>query len=145
MVKNSPANAGDVGSIPEGGRSPGEGNGNPHQYSCMGKPMDRGAWQAASLWGRRESDTTEQLNSDSAHQDVDFGVCVSVRFYCVCRFVKCTCKGSCGSSHTAGSPKAWPRGLAHGPPEAEDAGAGLGGRLCVVALSLVSVLGWVWW
>ena len=45
-VKNPPANAGDVGSIPESGRSPGEGNGNPLQYSCRGNPMDRGAWQA---------------------------------------------------------------------------------------------------
>ena len=43
MVKNPPANAGDVGSIPELGRSPGEGNGNPLQYSCLGNPMDRGA------------------------------------------------------------------------------------------------------
>ena len=45
-VKNSPANAGDVGSIPGSGRSPGEGNGNPLQYSCLGNPMDRGAWKA---------------------------------------------------------------------------------------------------
>ena len=48
MVKNLPANAGnirDVGSIP-GARSPREGNGNPLQYSCLGNPMDRGAWWA---------------------------------------------------------------------------------------------------
>ena len=45
-VKNPPANAGDTGSIPESGRSPGAGNGNPLQYSCLGNPMDRGAWQA---------------------------------------------------------------------------------------------------
>ena len=46
-VKNPPANAGDirdVGSIPRLGRSPGEGNSNPVQYSCLGNPMDRGAW-----------------------------------------------------------------------------------------------------
>ena len=49
MVKNPPANARDVGLIPGLGRSPGEGNGNPLQYSCLGKPMDRGAWQAAVL------------------------------------------------------------------------------------------------
>ena len=45
VVKNPPANAGDVrdlGSIPESGRSPGEGNGNPLQYSCLENPMDRG-------------------------------------------------------------------------------------------------------
>ena len=46
MVKNPPAYAGDAGSIPGSGRSPGEGNGNPIQYSCLGYPMDRGAWQA---------------------------------------------------------------------------------------------------
>ena len=50
MVKNLPANAGDsgdVGSIPGSGRSPGGGNDNPLQYSCLGNPMDRGAWWAA--------------------------------------------------------------------------------------------------
>ena len=46
VVKNLPANAGDVGSIPGLGRSPGGGNGNPLQYFCLGNPMDRGAWQA---------------------------------------------------------------------------------------------------
>ena len=43
-VKNPPANAGDVGSVPEWGRCPGEGNGNPLQYSCRENPLDRGAW-----------------------------------------------------------------------------------------------------
>ena len=49
VVKNPPANAGDireVGSIPRLGRSPGEGNGNPLQYSCLGNAVDRGAWWA---------------------------------------------------------------------------------------------------
>ena len=46
MVKNSPANSGDAGSIPGSGRLPGEGNGTPLQYSCLGNPMDGGAWQA---------------------------------------------------------------------------------------------------
>ena len=45
-VKASASNAGDPGSIPGSGRSPGEGNGNPLQYSCLENPMDRGAWQA---------------------------------------------------------------------------------------------------
>ena len=48
MVKNPPANAGNlshVGSVPGSRRSPGEGNGNPPQYSCLGNPMGRGAWQ----------------------------------------------------------------------------------------------------
>ena len=42
--KDSAYNAGDVGSIPGSGRSPGEGNGNPFLYSCLENPMDRGAW-----------------------------------------------------------------------------------------------------
>ena len=46
VVKSSLANAGDLGSIPGSRRSPGEGNGNPLQYSCLGSPMDRGAWWA---------------------------------------------------------------------------------------------------
>ena len=45
-IKNPPANAGDACSIPGTGRSPGEGNGNLLQYSCLGNPIDRGAWQA---------------------------------------------------------------------------------------------------
>ena len=45
-VKASASTVGDPGSIPGLGRSPGEGNGNPLQYSCLGNPMDRGAWQA---------------------------------------------------------------------------------------------------
>jgi len=44
MEKKSACNAGDLGLIPGLGRSPGEGNGNPLQYSCLGNPMDRGAW-----------------------------------------------------------------------------------------------------
>ena len=46
VVKNPPANAGDVGLIPGPGRPPGGGHGNPLQYSCLENPMDRGAWQA---------------------------------------------------------------------------------------------------
>ena len=49
LVKNPPANAGDardVGLVPGWGRSPGEGNGNTLQYSCLENPMDRGAWRA---------------------------------------------------------------------------------------------------
>ena len=49
MVKNLPANAGDLGDaglIPGSGKSPGEGNGNPLQYSCLENPMDRGTWWA---------------------------------------------------------------------------------------------------
>ena len=55
VVKNLPASAGDVGSIPESGRSPREGNDNPFQYSCLGNPMDRGAWQATVHGVTKES------------------------------------------------------------------------------------------
>ena len=58
VVKNLPANTGDVNSVPGWGRSPGEGNGNPFQYSCLGNPMDRGAWQATVHGVAKESDTT---------------------------------------------------------------------------------------
>ena len=46
VIKNPPANAGDMGLIPGSGRSPGGENGNPLQYSYLENPMDRGAWQA---------------------------------------------------------------------------------------------------
>ena len=52
VVKNPPANAGDLrntGSIPGSGRFPGKGHGNPHQYSCLENPMDRGAWWVTVL------------------------------------------------------------------------------------------------
>ena len=58
VVKNPPANAGDVGLIPGSGRSPGEGNGNPLQYSCLGNPMDREAWWATVHGVTKESDMT---------------------------------------------------------------------------------------
>ena len=46
-------NVGDADSIPESGRSPGEGNGSPLQYSCLGDPMDRGAWWATVPGGHK--------------------------------------------------------------------------------------------
>ena len=58
VVKNSPTHAGDVGSIPGSGRVPGEGNGNPLQYSCLRNPIDRGAWQDPVHRVAKESDTT---------------------------------------------------------------------------------------
>ena len=64
MVKNLPANAGDPGLIPESGRSPEEGNGNPLQYFCLGNPVDRGAWWATVNGVAKESDVTEQLNNN---------------------------------------------------------------------------------
>ena len=58
VVKNLPANEGDVGSIPGLGRSLGEGHGNLLQYSCLEKLMDRGAWQATVHGVKKESDMT---------------------------------------------------------------------------------------
>ena len=61
--KTPPANEGEVGSISGSGRSPGEGNGNPLQYSVLGNPMDRGAWQATVHGVTKKSDTTLRLKS----------------------------------------------------------------------------------
>ena len=81
MVKNLPANVGDirdVSSIPEDppGRSPGEGNGYPLQYSCLENPMDRGAWWAAV---HRVSKSQTQLKQVSIY--IYMCVCVCI---CVC-------------------------------------------------------------
>ena len=64
VVKNPPANARDLGSIPGSGRTPKEGNGNPLQYSCLGNPMDRGGWWA-TVHGVAKSGTAEHTH---AHQ-----------------------------------------------------------------------------
>ena len=72
MVKNPPASARDardLGLIPGLGRSPGDGNGNPLQYSCLENPMDRGARQAA-VHGVAESDTTEQLSTHACNKQI---------------------------------------------------------------------------
>ena len=61
LVKNPPANAGDLGLIPGSGRCPGEGNGNPLQYSCLENSMNREAWQAAVHGVSKELDTAELI------------------------------------------------------------------------------------
>ena len=58
VVKNTPANAGDGGSIPGLGRFSGEGNNNPPQYACLGYPTDRGAWRAIVYGVAKELATT---------------------------------------------------------------------------------------
>ena len=63
VVKNLPANAGDMGSTPALGRYPGEGYGNPLLYSCLGNLMDRGTWRAVVHGLAKKSDMTEQLNN----------------------------------------------------------------------------------
>ena len=79
MAKNPPASARDArdaGSIPGSGRSPGEGNGNPLQYSCLGNSMDRGAWQAtvhrvAKSWTRLSVHT---LTHTHTHRGIFMGI-----------------------------------------------------------------------
>ena len=63
MVKNLPASAGVVGLIPGSGSSPGEGNGNPLQYSCLGNPMDRGACRS-TVDRVTKSQTRLELNNN---------------------------------------------------------------------------------
>jgi len=63
-VKNLPASTGDAGSIPGSGRSPGEGNGYPLQYSCLENSMDRATWWA-TVHGIAELETSEQLTNSS--------------------------------------------------------------------------------
>ena len=58
VVNNLPANIGDMAWVPGSGISPGEGNSNPFQYSCLGNPMERGAWWATVHGDAKESDTT---------------------------------------------------------------------------------------
>ena len=70
MVKNRPANAGDAGSLPGLGRSPGEGNSNPFQYSYLKNLMDKGAWRAtvhrvSKSWTQLSDETTTMQYLDS--------------------------------------------------------------------------------
>ena len=62
--KNPPTNSGNIGLIPESGRSSEKGNGNPLQYSCLRNPMERGAWRATDhRVAKSQSDMTEQLST----------------------------------------------------------------------------------
>ena len=73
VVKNQPANAEearDVGLIPGSGRSPRGGNDNPLQCSSLKNSMDRGAWRA-TVWGRKESDMTEQAACTSVNTSLN--------------------------------------------------------------------------
>ena len=65
--KESACNAGDQGSIPGLGRSPGDGSGYPLQYSCLENPHGQQSLAGYSLWGCKESDTTEQLTLSFSH------------------------------------------------------------------------------
>ena len=66
-VKNTPANAGNMGSTPGSGRFHGEGNGIPLQHSCLGNPMDRGAWAGDSPWGYKRAGNNKTHYRSSLH------------------------------------------------------------------------------
>ena len=84
----STCNAGDLGLISGSGRSPGEGNGYPLQYSCLENSMDRGAWQ-----GHKELDTTEQLSLSLRLFSVRVLKKKTKRQKCVCSNVIVGCFG----------------------------------------------------
>ena len=64
-----PGDAGDMGLIPGSGRFPGDGNGSPHQRSCLENTMDKTAWWATSM-GLQESDTTERLHFHALEKEM---------------------------------------------------------------------------
>ena len=70
MVKNLPANAADAGLVLGSGRSPGEGNGNPLQYSCLENSRDKGVWWATVHGVTNELDTTEQLHFHALEKEM---------------------------------------------------------------------------
>ena len=78
--KESACNAGDQGLIPVSGRSPGEANSNPPQYSCLETSMDRGAWRTTVHGGSKESDMTEWLTPTLGVQNLH----TLARMYCCC-------------------------------------------------------------
>ena len=86
VVKNSPASAGDardLGSIPGLGRSPGGGNGNPLQYSCLGNRMDRGAWWATVHV------VTESRTWLSTHTHTNTYICIIHMYVCMHTYYFC--------------------------------------------------------
>ena len=92
LVKNLPDNAGDPGSIPGLGRSPGEGKDNPLQYSCLGYPMDRVAWWAIVHGVSKKS--WQRLNNDKNICIKETNVCINTYTYIyihlVTIFYECT-------------------------------------------------------
>ena len=82
----SACKAGDLGSIPGSGRSPGEGNGNPLQYSCLENPVDGGVWWATAQ-GFAESDTNERFHFHFCPQRCELNCFLLVFFWSVSKFV----------------------------------------------------------
>ena len=88
VVNNLPANAGDTGDmdlIPGVGRSPGRGNGNPPQYSCLENPMDRAAWRARVL-GVTKSQT--RLTDEHPHTITDYYHSIPISYFYSWRYLK---------------------------------------------------------
>ena len=81
VVKNPPANAGDVrevGSVRRSGRSPGEGNGSPLQYSCLENPMDRGAWRATAHGITKSQTQLKRLSTQTCTHAHKIQGCISL-------------------------------------------------------------------
>ena len=80
MVKSRPASAGDAASILGLGRSPGEGNGNPLQYSCLENPMDRGAWRDTVRRVKKEPVTrlSDSATTAAVHGALSFALVFSL-------------------------------------------------------------------
>ena len=72
MVKNLPANAGDPGSVPGLGRSPGEGNDYLLQYPCLENPRDRGAWWAAVNGVTQSQTRLKELSSSNSNSSIQY-------------------------------------------------------------------------
>ena len=79
MVKNPPTNAGDVGSILGLGRTLRDGNGNQIQYSCLGNPMDRGAWQATDHGVSKSQTGPSDEKTTTVH--LRFGQVTTCKFF----------------------------------------------------------------
>ena len=92
VVGNPSADAGDTGSIPGSGRSPGGGNGKPFQYPCLGNPMDRGAWRATVHGDHKELDTTYRLNNNKPVQGTSRRAGPKPRWDAFCPRI---CSGGC--------------------------------------------------
>ena len=100
-VKNPPASAGDAGLIPGLGRSPGKGNGNTLQYSCLGNPMERGAWWATVHGSQRVGHnlvTKEQKQIHSYRTVFDLGTYSRDKHFSFP--LKNTIGFQCNNSHT---------------------------------------------
>ena len=81
--KELSCNAGDVGWIPGSGRSPGEGNGNPLQYSCLENPTDRRAWQAIVCGVAKSQTQLKQLSTQNGLGNLGEGNGIPLQYSCL--------------------------------------------------------------